>query len=101
MSELKTLSLTSEYDSENPKDEDHCHSAITIENAENVWVRQILFTHFAGSAVATYETARKVTVEDCVSLAPVSEIGGWRRNTFFYNGAANIISKVICRRWIP
>ncbi len=91
---IENLSLTSEYDASNPKDEDHCHSAISIENAENVWVRQIVFNHFAGSAVAAYETARKVTVEDCVSLAPVSEIGGWRRNTFFTMGQQTLFQRL-------
>jgi hypothetical protein len=57
-----------------------------MENCANSWARQITFEHFAGSAVAIYETCKKVSVEDCVSLAPVSENGGWRRNTFFTMG---------------
>ena len=44
------------------------------------------FEHFAGSAVAIYESCKWVTVEDCLSLAPVSEKAGWRRNTFFTMG---------------
>jgi hypothetical protein len=49
-------------------------------------VRQVTFKHFAGSAVAIYESCQRVTVEDCLSLAPVSEIGGYRRHTFFTMG---------------
>jgi hypothetical protein len=82
----ENLNLKSAYNTSNPQDEDHCFSAITVENAENVWVRQIIFSHFAGSAVAVYETGRKVVVQDCKSLAPMSEIAGWRRNTFFTMG---------------
>ena len=48
--------------------------AITMENIQDAWVRRIEFSHFAGSAVAVYETASRVTVEDCISLSPVSEI---------------------------
>src|SRR5262249_11932618 len=44
------------------------------------------FVHFAASAVALYESVNRVTVEDCLSLAPVSEAGGYRRNTFFTMG---------------
>ena len=91
---IENMALTSTFDDSNLKDEDHCHSAITVENAENVWVRQIIFTHFAGSAVAVYETARKVTVQDCESLAPISEIGGWRRNTFFTMGQQTLFQRL-------
>ncbi len=49
-------------------------------------MRQVTFKHFAGSAVALYETTQRITVQDCVSLAPVSEIGGYRRHTFFTMG---------------
>ena len=70
----------------NPKDENHSWFAITMENAADAWVRRVTFEHFAGSAVAIYESCKCVTVEDCHSLAPVSEDGGWRRNTFFTMG---------------
>ena len=83
---IENLSLESEYNTENPKDENHCWFAITMENIENGWVRQLQFKHFAGSAVALYETAGKITVEDCMATEPVSEIAGWRRNTFFTMG---------------
>lgn len=83
---IENLQCVSEYDTTNAKDEDHRGMAITIENAQNCWVRQVIFKHFAGSAVAVYETAKKITVEDCKSLAPVSEIGGYRRITFFTSG---------------
>ncbi len=83
---VENLRLESAFDAENPKDENHSWMAITMENAENTWVRQVTFEHFAGSAVAIYESCKWVTVEDCLSLAPVSEMGGWRRDTFFTMG---------------
>ena len=57
-----------------------------MENVENAWVQQVTFRKFAGSAVMLLETARKVTVKDCLSLEPVSETGGHRRDTFFTAG---------------
>ena len=83
---IENLRLESAFDAQNPKDENHSWMAITMENAADAWVRQVLFQHFAGSAVAIYESCKRVTVEDCRSLAPVSEDGGWRRNTFFTMG---------------
>src|SRR5437773_1219577 len=71
---VENLSCESAFDPENPKDESHAWFAITIENAADAWVRQVMFAHFAGSAVAVMESAKRVTVEDCKSLAPVSEI---------------------------
>ena len=83
---IENMRLVSTYDSTNEKDEDHRWMAITIDNAADVWVRQVSFFHFAGSAVAVYENAARVTVEDCISRQPVSETGGQRRNTFFTAG---------------
>jgi hypothetical protein len=83
---VEHLRCRSVYDTNNVKDEDHRWMAITFENTTDAWVRQVTFEHFAGSAVAVLETGRRITVEDCISLAPVSEIGGQRRNTFFTAG---------------
>ena len=57
-----------------------------MENTADSWVRQVTFAHFSGSAVAIYESCKRVTVEDCLSLAPVSENGGWRRDSFYTMG---------------
>jgi len=83
---VENLALESAFDVGNPKDENHSWFAIIMESATDAWVRQVVFKHFAGSAVAVYETCKQVTVQDCLSLAPVSENGGGRRNTFFTMG---------------
>ncbi|WP_353718447.1 DUF6298 domain-containing protein [Dyadobacter sp. 676] len=83
---IESLRIESTFDPNNPKDENHRWMGITFENTENAWVRQVTFRHLAGSAVAVYESAGKITVEDCKSLEPVSEIAGQRRNTFFTQG---------------
>src|SRR5262249_40122683 len=83
---VENLRLESATDATNPKDEDHSWMAITVENAQNVWVRQVTGLHFAGSLVAVWESCKSVTVQDCLSLAPVSEEGGYRRHSFFTMG---------------
>jgi hypothetical protein len=83
---IENLRCESSYDTANPKDENHSWFAVTMENAQNCWVRQLTALHFAGSMVALYETCKSITVQDCLSLAPASEEGGYRRHTFFTMG---------------
>ena len=95
---VENLRLESAFDANKPKDENHSWFAITMENAADVWVRQVTFEHFAGSAVAIYESCKRVTVADCSSFAPVSEDGGWRRNTFFTMGQQTLFLRCLAER---
>ncbi|MEI8085292.1 MAG: DUF6298 domain-containing protein [Paludibacter sp.] len=90
---VENLTMISDYNQKYPKDEDHCWTGVSIENAENCWVRQINFSHFAGSAVFLQPTTSKITVEDCISKDPVSEIGGFRRITFYSMGQQNLFQR--------
>jgi len=90
---IENMKCVSTYNKENEKDEDHRWNAINIENAEDCWVRQLNFKNFAGSAVSVSETAKRITVEDCKSLHPVSEIGGQRRYTFLTNGQQTLFQR--------
>lgn len=90
---IENLTLVSDYNKEYPKDEDHCWTGISIENAQNCWVRKVNFKHLAGSAVILQQTASKVTIEDCISQQPISEIGGMRRTTFFTMGQQTLFQR--------
>lgn len=90
---VENISLVSDYDKKNPKDENHNWMAIVLENVEDAWVRQVSFKHFAGSAVHVLESAKRITVEDCISTEPVSEIGGQRRYTFFTRGQQTLFQR--------
>jgi hypothetical protein len=91
---IENIRLQSAYDVNNPKDEAHRWMAITMENVSDAWVRQVIFEHFAGSAVFVLETANRITVEDCKSLSPISEIGGFRRNTFWTMGGQTLFQRL-------
>ena len=80
---VENLTLVSDYDKHYPKDEDHCWTGISIEAAENCWVRQVNFRHFAGSAVIVQRTGSN----------PVSEIGGMRRCTFHTLGQQTLFQR--------
>jgi len=90
---IENMSLVSVYNKTNPKDEEHRWNAINAEHAEDCWIRQLSFRNFAGSAVSVLETSKRITVEDCISLDPVSEIGGQRRYTFFTAGQQTLFQR--------
>src|SRR5699024_11467703 len=48
---IENIRLVYFYVADNSKDESHRWMAITMENVEDAWVRQMVFEHFAGSAV--------------------------------------------------
>jgi len=91
---VENLKLSSAYNKSNLKDEYHRWTAICMENVQDAWVRQVVFEHFAGSAVNVLETAKRITVEDCKSLSPVSEIGGERRYTFLTTGQQTLFQRL-------
>lgn len=90
---VENLQMVSEYDTGNKKDEDHRWFGVIIENAEDSWVRQVTFKHFAGGAVKLHATVKRITVEDCKSLEPVSETGGARRYTFYTEGQQTLFQR--------
>jgi hypothetical protein len=83
---VEDLRIVSEHDADLPRDEDHAWFGVTLDNARDAWVRRVAFVGFAGGAVATWETTSRVTVEDCAATEPVSEVAGWRRQSFYTQG---------------
>ena len=90
---VENLSVASDYEPSLPMDEDHCWDGIYIADAENCWVRMVNFRHMAGSAVVIQKSAQQMTVEDCQSMAPISEIGGFRRRTFLTMGEMTLFQR--------
>ena len=83
---LEDIRIVSQFDNDNPHDEEHAWFGVTLENVRDAWIRRVAFHHFAGGAVAAWEGASRLTVADCVSLDPVSENAGYRRQAFFTQG---------------
>ena len=83
---VENLTIASAYDERYPMDEDHAWDGVYMASARNCWVRQVEFRNLAGSAVVVQRSASQVTVEDCLSRQPVSELGGSRRRTFLTYG---------------
>ena len=92
---VENLSLESSYDPANPVDEDHAWIAIRIDHLRDGWVREVTARHFASSAVRVNNRARRITVVDCQSLAPVSEEAGYRRQSFVVNGQQVLVARCL------
>lgn len=83
---VEDLQLVSEVSSDNPKDEDHAWLGVTLDDVSNAWVRRVYFRHFSGGAVHLLPGTKWMTVSDCISTEPISELGGYRRHAFFTSG---------------
>jgi hypothetical protein len=83
---VESLSIETTFDPSNPLDENHAWDGVVFERARDGWVRDVAVRHLAGSAVAIWESCQSITVADCKSQSPVSELGGYRRHTFFTAG---------------
>ena len=90
---VENLTCVSEFSSTNPLDEEHAWIAVSVSDAENAWVRRVTAKHFVSTCVWVGNSARAVTVEDCASVAPVSEIGGWRRVSFYVGGQQVLVQR--------
>lgn len=72
-------------------DDNHSWRFISIDKAENAWVRDITTQFFAYAAVDIGRTAKLVTVDDSQCLTPVSSVDGGRRDSFHVNGQLNLV----------
>lgn len=90
---VENLSLESEFEQGRPKDEDHRWIAISIDNACDGWVRRVDARHFVSSAVSVLAGASRITVEECKSLEPTGEIGGYRRLAFMTSGEQTLFNR--------
>lgn len=83
---VESLVVESEYDASRPTDEEHAWVAIALHQVEDAWVREVSARHFVSSVVRVGPRARRVTISGCASLEPVSELGGYRRQSFLVEG---------------
>jgi len=90
---IEYLALESDFDQGNPRDEDHSWTAVSLDHVEDAWVNGVVARHFAGSAVRVGPRARRVSVVLSLSLEPVSEPAGYRRQGFLVEGQQVLVYK--------
>ena len=74
-------------------DENHYRNFVVFSNVKNGWVRNATALHFVNSMVGTERGAKWITVQDCVSRAPVSRRLGARRFTFALRGQLALVQR--------
>ena len=74
-------------------DENHYRNFVVFDNVKNGWVRNAAALHFVNSMVGTQRGAKWITVQDCVSRAPVSRRLGARRFTFALRGQLALVQR--------
>jgi hypothetical protein len=92
---VEGLRCQSAHDRAHPGDEEHAWMAVTMESVQSAWARQLTAVHFVSSAVSLGDGCKWVTVEDCTSLQPVSEVGALRRHSFQTSGQLTLFQR--CR----
>jgi hypothetical protein len=92
---VESLRCESVFDASNPLDEEHAWGAVEMDFVRDGWICGITGVHFAGSVVNIGPASSRITVQDCASLAPVSELGGYRRHTFHTAGQQTLFLR--CR----
>ena len=97
---VENLTIDTEWNTQNVKDEDHCWDGIFMNNVRDGWVRRVNFLHLSGSAVNLQKQTSRITVEDCLAEQPISEIGGWRRQVFLTRGQQTLFQRCISRHGI-
>jgi hypothetical protein len=83
---IENLVLESASDSANPRDEEHAWIGVALDQVEDAWVRSVTARNFVGSAVRVGWRGRRISIEGCRSEKPISEVAGYRRQSFFVEG---------------
>ena len=95
---VENLQCISAYDAANSKDEEHAWVAISLDQVEHAWVRQVTARHFVSYVVNVQADTKWVTVEDCTALDPVSELAGYRRRVFSIGGQQTLVQRCVSER---
>ncbi len=90
---IEYLTLESNYDTNQPKDENHSWIAILLDHIQDAWVRTVTARYFVDSAVRVNLRGRRITLEGCRSEAPISERAGYRRQSFLLYGQQVLVHR--------
>jgi hypothetical protein len=88
---VENILMKSSFTSET--DENHAWTAITIDKAENCWIKDITTKYFGYSLVTINKRAKYISVLNCKCFDPKSIITGGRRYSFNINGQMCLVSE--------
>jgi hypothetical protein len=78
-------------------DEQHALGLASFANVKNAWARNLTAAHFYHGVSTISGSAKWITVQDCASRDPVSEITGSRRYPFSIDGQLCLVQRCTSR----
>lgn len=87
---VENLRIESYYNG-NQEDESHASAAVNISYAKNGFVRNVSAKYFVLNAVVCGRNSKQITVQNCSSLQPISQMAGSRRYSFACSTSAQQI----------
>ena len=98
MAGVEHLRLRSEFKAgQETSDDNHASNGIDIGLAQDCWVHHVTALHFLNGCVSTSGETRRLTVEDCATLDPVSPIIPSRRYSFGVRGQQVLVQRCYTR----
>lgn len=100
---VENFKMTSTYkttwtsDKDEKHDEQHGWTAVKIQNAKDVWVKNVEAWYFGFGCVNILRQATFVTVDGCKMYDPISIITGSRRYSFNINGQRSLVQNCTTR----
>jgi hypothetical protein len=85
---IEDLMLVSDYTF--ATDENHAWYGVVFRNALHSWARRITSKHFAYACVSVGWDAKHISVLNCTSLEPISQVTGGRRYSFNLEGQLSL-----------
>ncbi|MGC4017336.1 MAG: hypothetical protein QM755_22900 [Luteolibacter sp.] len=74
-------------------DENHAWTFVSFTRVEDCWAKRVASRYFGNNCVSITSSSRQVSVLDCISQNPVSQVTGGRRYAF------NIDDATLCLFW--
>ncbi|WP_428389945.1 hypothetical protein [Mucisphaera sp.] len=87
---IENLRGISDYDTNDPEDEDHARSLIYMDRVEHGFIRDITAEHFWYSLIEADTRAKNITVDGATNLDPISRVTGGRRYAFQNNSQLSL-----------
>ena len=78
-------------------DERHATRLLEFNNVKNGWSRDLTAEHFVHGVSSINGGAKWITVQDCSSLDPISQLTGGRRYTFAIQGQLSLVQQCYAR----
>ncbi|KAF9955863.1 hypothetical protein BGZ72_003309 [Mortierella alpina] len=90
---VENMALWSDYNEDDPEDEEHGWYAVLIDHCQNCWAADVKTQHFV-SGIKAAIGSKHVTIQDCEVANPISQRdAGGRRYMFMLQGQMGLVKR--------